>query len=57
MKKLSLEQMEKSLGGNWLNNHTWQQHLICMGFGALAAGGGPLAVAGTMTLCYMSLAQ
>ena len=54
MKKLSFEQMETSVGGNWLNNHTWQEHLICIGWGALAAAGGPLATAGAMILCYAS---
>ncbi|HPI69601.1 MAG TPA: class IIb bacteriocin, lactobin A/cerein 7B family [Bacteroidales bacterium] len=55
MNKLTFKEMESVSGGDWLNNHTWRQHLICIGFGALAAAGGPLATAGTMALCYMSL--
>ncbi len=54
MKTLTVEQMEKTSGGNWLNNHTWRQHLICIGFGALASAGGPLATTAAMALCYMS---
>ena len=55
MNELSLEQMESISGGDWLNNHTWRQHLICIGIGALASAGGPLATASAMALCYMSL--
>jgi len=55
MKKLNLEQMECPKGGNWLNNHSWRSHLLCVASGALTAAGGPLVVAGTMALCYMML--
>jgi len=54
MKKLDFEQMEKAVGGDWLNNHTWQQHLICIGWGALASVGGPFSTAAAMILCYAS---
>jgi hypothetical protein len=54
MKTLSLEQMEKTTAGSWLNNHTWQEHLICIGWGALASAGGPLSTAAAMILCYAS---
>jgi hypothetical protein len=53
MKKLSIEQMKIIYGGNWLNNHTWWQHAICMGTGALAAGAGPLGTVSAMSFCYM----
>jgi len=52
MKTLNLEQMETTSGGNWLNNHTWREHLICIGWGALGSLGGPLSTAGAMILCY-----
>lgn len=55
MNELTLEQMEAISGGDWLNNHTWRQHLICIGFGALASAGGPFSTAAAMALCYMSL--
>jgi len=55
MKTLTIEQMESISAGDWLNNHTWRQHLICIGFGALASAGGPLATTAAMALCYMSL--
>jgi hypothetical protein len=54
MKTLSLEQMEATSGGVILNYHTWQEHLICIGWGALAAAGGPLSTVGAMILCYAS---
>jgi hypothetical protein len=53
MKTLSLEQMENVNGGDWLNNHTWREHLICMGIGALGAAGGPVGVIAAMSFCYM----
>ncbi len=54
MKTLSMEQMASTSAGNFWNNHTWQEHLICIGWGALAAAGGPLSTAGAMILCYAS---
>jgi len=53
MKKLNLEQMENINGGK-MNYHTWQEHLICIGWGALASAGGPLSTVGAMILCYAS---
>ena len=55
MKKISLEQMEVTIGGDWLNNHSWREHLVCIGFGAIGSLGGPLVTAGAMALCYMSV--
>ncbi len=53
MKELSFDQMESASGGHWLNNHSWREHLICMGLGALAAPGGPGATIAAMSFCYM----
>jgi hypothetical protein len=53
MKTLSLEQMQVIEGGNWLNNHTWWQHAICMGVGVLGVEGGPIGVTAAMSFCYM----
>lgn len=44
--------MEAVSGGNWLNNHTLREHLICIGWGALASAAGPLGTAAAMILCY-----
>jgi hypothetical protein len=52
MKTLNLEQMEVISGGKWLNNHTFKEHLICIGWGALGAVGGPMGTVGAMILCY-----
>jgi len=52
MKKLTLEQMEAVSGGNWLNNHTLREHLICVGWGILAASAGPVGTVSAMILCY-----
>jgi len=57
MKTLKLKELESTKGGNWLNNHSWRSHLLCIASGALTAAGGPLVVAGTMALCYMMLDQ
>jgi len=54
MKKLSLEQMEWVSGGNWLNNHTLKEHLICVTWGILAETLGPVAVVAAMVACYSS---
>jgi len=53
MKELNLKQMESISGGDWLNNHTWREHLLCMGIGAVAAIGGPLSTVAAMAFCYM----
>ena len=57
MKTLSALELESTKGGNWLNNHSWRSHLLCIASGALTAAGGPLVVAGTMALCYMMLEE
>ncbi len=52
MKELSFDQMESTSGGHWLNNHTFKEHLVCVGHGILASPAGPLWTAGAMILCY-----
>jgi hypothetical protein len=54
MKTLSLEQMESVSGGNWLNNHSLKEHLICVTWGILAEALGPVAVVAAMVACYAS---
>lgn len=54
MKTLNLEQMEVVHGGNWLNNHSLKEHLVCVTWGILAETLGPVAVVAAMVACYAS---
>jgi hypothetical protein len=54
MKKLEICQMESVVGGDWLNNHTLKEHLICVGWGILASSYGPAGTVAAMIFCYAS---